>query len=196
MNFGERLRFLRKELDYSLRKMADELEISFSALGKYERNEHQPDFDTLEKLADYFDVSIDWLLARTDLRTYDEMVFYDDVNHLAEKLTTLDSKKRKLIVNIIDQLYLIINSSIDDDRSLVILKKIVGELFFIQNGIENYKFEKLLDIDNPVSLLDFMSNHKNEMNNLLDEFLKIHLEKIAERKQKSTPTQENDDNLI
>jgi len=40
MNFGERLRFLRNELDYSLRKMADELDISFSALGKYERNEH------------------------------------------------------------------------------------------------------------------------------------------------------------
>ncbi|WEA41758.1 helix-turn-helix domain-containing protein [Lysinibacillus fusiformis] len=65
MNFGERLRFLRKELDYSLRKMADELGISFSALGKYERNEHQPDFETLEKIADYFDVSIDWLLGRT-----------------------------------------------------------------------------------------------------------------------------------
>ncbi|WP_324728750.1 helix-turn-helix domain-containing protein [Lysinibacillus fusiformis] len=196
MNFGERLRFLRKELDYSLRKMADELEISFSALGKYERNEHQPDFDTLEKLADYFDVSIDWLLARTDLRTYDELVFYDDVNHLAEKLTTLDSKKRKLIVNIIDQLYLIINSSIDDDRSLVIMKKIIDQLFFMQNGLENYKFEKLLDINNPVSVLDFMSNHKNEMNNLLDAFLKIHLEKIAERKQKPIPPQENDDNLI
>ncbi len=65
MNFGERLRFLRKELDYSLRKMADELGISFSALGKYERNEHQPDFETLEKIADYFGVSIDWLLGRT-----------------------------------------------------------------------------------------------------------------------------------
>lgn len=65
MNFGERLRFLRNELDYSLRKMADELDISFSALGKYERNEHQPDFETLEKIADYFDVSIDWLLGRT-----------------------------------------------------------------------------------------------------------------------------------
>lgn len=76
------------------------------------------------------------------------------------------------------------------------MKKIIDQLFFMQNGIENYKFEKLLDINNPVSVLDFMSNHKNEMNNLLDAFLKIHLENIAERKQKSTPPQENDDNLI
>ncbi len=73
MNFGERLRFLRNELDYSLRKMADELDISFSALGKYERNEHQPDFETLEKIADYFDVSIDWLLGRTQ-EGYDHAV--------------------------------------------------------------------------------------------------------------------------
>lgn len=42
MNFGERLRSLRKDIDYSLRRMADELGISFSALGKYERNERQP----------------------------------------------------------------------------------------------------------------------------------------------------------
>ncbi len=70
MNFGERLRSLRSEKEYSLRKMAEELEISFSALGKYERNEHQPDFDTLKKIANYFNVSIDWLLGRTILRTH------------------------------------------------------------------------------------------------------------------------------
>lgn len=196
MAFGKRLRLLRNEKNLTLRELEEQTGITYSALGKYERDERQPDFDTLEKLADHFDVSIDWLLARTDLRTYDEHVFFDDVNHLAEKLTTLEPEKRKLIVNTIDQLYLIINSSIDDDRSLVILKKIVGQLFFMKNGIENFKFETILDIDNPVSVLDFMSNHKNEMNNLLDEFLKIHLEKIAKPKQKFTPSQESDDNLF
>lgn len=66
MSFGERLRALRLEKKLTLRELAKELDISFSALGKYERNEHQPDFDTLEKLADYFDVSIDYLLGRTE----------------------------------------------------------------------------------------------------------------------------------
>ncbi|MGE7843769.1 helix-turn-helix domain-containing protein [Lysinibacillus sp. NPDC093712] len=38
----------------------------YPALGKYEREERQPVFETLEKLADYFDVSIDYLLGRTE----------------------------------------------------------------------------------------------------------------------------------
>lgn len=80
MNFGERLRSLRTKKEYSLRKMAEELDISFSALGKYERNEHQPDFDTLEKIADYFEVSIDWLLGRKNLYDgyYDALKIIDD----------------------------------------------------------------------------------------------------------------------
>ena len=64
MTFGERLRVLRLEKKLTLRELAKELDISFSALGKYERNERQPDFETLEKLADYFNVSIDYLLGR------------------------------------------------------------------------------------------------------------------------------------
>lgn len=93
MAFGKRLRLLRNEKNLTLRELEEQTGITYSALGKYERDERQPDFDTLEKLADHFGVSIDWLLARTDLRTYDEQVFYDDVNHLAEKLTTLEPKK-------------------------------------------------------------------------------------------------------
>lgn len=66
MSFGERLRALRLEKNFTLRELAKELDISFSALGKYERNEHQPDFETLEKIADYFNVSIDYLLGRNN----------------------------------------------------------------------------------------------------------------------------------
>lgn len=66
MSFGERLRALRLEKNFTLRELSKELDISFSALGKYERNEHQPDFETLEKIADYFNVSIDYLLGRNN----------------------------------------------------------------------------------------------------------------------------------
>lgn len=100
MNFGERLRSLRNEREYSLRKMADELDISFSALGKYERNEHQPDFDTLEKIANYFDVSVDWLLGRTSSARTIYLNFvkpvFDAIKIMEEKntnnLLTIDEK--------------------------------------------------------------------------------------------------------
>lgn len=65
MEFGKQLRLLRKEKNLTLRELEEQTGITYSALGKYERDERQPDFDTLEKLANYFDVSIDWLLGRT-----------------------------------------------------------------------------------------------------------------------------------
>ncbi|MFJ3386331.1 MULTISPECIES: helix-turn-helix domain-containing protein [unclassified Lysinibacillus] len=179
MNFGERLRSLRKDVDYSLRKMADELGISFSALGKYERNEHQPDFDTLEKIAEYFGVSIDWLLGRTDIKTYDEKVFFNDVNHLANKLTTMEPEKRRIVVNIIDQIYLIIHSHIDDKdtKSLVVIKQIISQLHSLDNGIEKSNFQRLLGVEVSADAIDFLSKHKNEINLLLDDLFKIYLEK-------------------
>lgn len=40
--------------------------LSESAIGMYERNEREPDFQTLNNIANFFDVSIDYLLARSD----------------------------------------------------------------------------------------------------------------------------------
>lgn len=100
MIFGERLRALRSEKKFTLRELAKELDISFSALGKYERNEHQPDFDTLEKIADYFDVSIDYLLGRTEenfsyiteARGIDAIIELNDQLHFIEfKLKNSDN---------------------------------------------------------------------------------------------------------
>lgn len=66
MSFGRNLNILRKRKGHTLRTLGQELNISFSALGKYERDEHEPNFETLVKLADYFDVSLDFLLGRTN----------------------------------------------------------------------------------------------------------------------------------
>lgn len=38
----------------------------------YKERRHLPNAEQLEKLADYFKVSTDWLLGRTDRRNYDE----------------------------------------------------------------------------------------------------------------------------
>lgn len=64
-----RLRELRTEKNLSLRELAEKLELSYSSIGKYERDEAQPSFDILFKLADFFDVSIDYLIGYTDIRT-------------------------------------------------------------------------------------------------------------------------------
>lgn len=62
MNLGETLRNLIEQQGITQREMARKLDISPSALGNYVQNTREPDYDTLVKIADYFQVSTDCLL--------------------------------------------------------------------------------------------------------------------------------------
>ena len=52
--------------------MANEMSISKASFWRYVDSKAMPSIEILEKIADYFDVSTDWLLGRTDRRNYDE----------------------------------------------------------------------------------------------------------------------------
>ncbi|NSW92989.1 MAG: helix-turn-helix transcriptional regulator [Firmicutes bacterium] len=66
--FGKRLKELRIEKDYSQKDIANYLGISDRAVGYYESEERFPPQDILRKLADFYNVSVDYLLGRTDMR--------------------------------------------------------------------------------------------------------------------------------
>lgn len=62
--FQERLRELRKGKGFTMEKMADELGISSGSISNYENGQRLPDIEVAAKIADYFGVSIDYLLGR------------------------------------------------------------------------------------------------------------------------------------
>lgn len=66
--FGIRLKELRKEKSINQKELATLLKVSASTIGMYEQGRRDPDTNTLKFLADYFDVSTDYLLGRTDER--------------------------------------------------------------------------------------------------------------------------------
>ncbi len=61
-----RLRELRKERGISQLKLAMDLYLNQNSISRYESGEREADYATLILIADYFDVSIDYLLNRTD----------------------------------------------------------------------------------------------------------------------------------
>ena len=61
-----RLELLRKLKNISQLKLALDLNMNQNTISRYETGEHQADYKTLIALADYFNVSIDYLLERTD----------------------------------------------------------------------------------------------------------------------------------
>ncbi len=62
MRFGETLRGLLAEKGITQKQMAADLNIAASTLGNYIQNSREPDHETLKRIADYFDVSVDYLL--------------------------------------------------------------------------------------------------------------------------------------
>lgn len=65
---GERLKKLREEKGLLQKDIAKLLNITASAYGFYEQGKRDPDTDVLRKLADFYGVSIDYLMGRTDIR--------------------------------------------------------------------------------------------------------------------------------
>lgn len=61
-----RLKTLRKERRISQLKLAMDLSMTQNTISRYENLERQADYETLVLIADYFDVSLDYLLGRTD----------------------------------------------------------------------------------------------------------------------------------
>lgn len=61
-----RIKELRKSRNISQLKMAMDLNMNQNSISRYENGQRQADYQTLIAFADYFSVSIDYLLERTD----------------------------------------------------------------------------------------------------------------------------------
>lgn len=72
--FAERLKSLRREKGWSQQRLADELDLSKSSVNMYERGEREPGFETMEAIADLFNVDMNYLYGRTDIKIADPIV--------------------------------------------------------------------------------------------------------------------------
>lgn len=67
-SFAERLKTLREEKKVTQRVIAAYLVLTDTAYGFYEQGKNYPNMDTLIKIADYFGVSLDYLVGRSEKR--------------------------------------------------------------------------------------------------------------------------------
>lgn len=65
--FSDRLRSLRVASELSQSDFAKLIKLSKSSVNMYERGEREPGLDTLERIADYFNVDMDYLLGKSDI---------------------------------------------------------------------------------------------------------------------------------
>ena len=71
---GDILANLRKEKGLGQKEMATRLNLSVGTISNYENSVHAPDLNTLCRLAEFFDVTTDYLLGRTEYRCPPEIL--------------------------------------------------------------------------------------------------------------------------
>lgn len=64
---GERLAYLRKQHNLTQNDLALQLQVTYQAISKWERNENLPDVFTLQKIAQIYNISVDELLGNQPL---------------------------------------------------------------------------------------------------------------------------------
>lgn len=63
---GDRIRLLRTENNLSQETLARKIQSNQKQISKWERGQIEPNIDMMKKLADYFEVSVDYLIGRAD----------------------------------------------------------------------------------------------------------------------------------
>ena len=108
---GDRIAFLRKQKGWSQSELAKKINASREAIGKQERNEASPSVETAKKIADVFNVTLDFLVDDKATPAYDkeavkrlkeiELLNNDDKQHLYAILDAYlrDANTRRAYIN-------------------------------------------------------------------------------------------------
>ena len=107
--FNEKLRYLRKHQELTQAELAERLKINSATYSKYEQGISEPDIATIKSLANFFDVSIDYLLEneKATLEAMDTVDFETLILHgnytIKSKFPT--DKDRKMIQTIVNAIF-------------------------------------------------------------------------------------------
>lgn len=85
MSFGNRLAGLRKKIGKLQTEVAKDIGVARATYGAYEQDKREPDLMTLEKLANYYEVSIDYLVKGEDYRSQAEKLLNDPNTQVAAR---------------------------------------------------------------------------------------------------------------
>ena len=111
--FSDRLKKLRDENNVSQFDLSNYLGISQQALSKWENEKTEPDNESLVKIANYFNVSIDYLLGNSESKQIEKPYDNDLEKVLFSKAKDLSDSDKKAVLGIIEALKKDIDKELD-----------------------------------------------------------------------------------
>ena len=100
------LKKLREDASISQKAVADAIGVSQQSVNKYENHNIEPDIETLIRIADFFETSVDYLIGHTTVRRKIEEVHVFELNDreskVMEQYRSLTSKQKACVNVVID----------------------------------------------------------------------------------------------
>lgn len=105
MNFGERIKLLRIEKDWTQEYVCKQLNISSGALSRYETGMYEPkSLELVKDFADLFGVSTDYLLGKSDVRNPEKVDINKSDVAFASGIKGLNETNKAIIKSTIEAL--------------------------------------------------------------------------------------------
>lgn len=99
---GNRIKSLREAKGLKQEELAQKVSVSPSAIGMYETNKREPNNEIILKLAEFFNVSTDYLLGKSDIRNPEELKNVSFANASGLDTTGLDEEDLKELQKQVD----------------------------------------------------------------------------------------------
>lgn len=97
VNISNKINSLRKKHNWSQSDLAKKINASREIIGKYERGENMPSLEMILKLADAFNVTVDFLLGKGEYASYNK----ETVERL-NSIEKMDDKTKSVLFDVID----------------------------------------------------------------------------------------------
>lgn len=81
--FSERLRELRNYAKLTQQELSEKIGMSKSSVNMYERGEREPGLETLELIADFFNVDLDYLMGKTNIKKRNDFKNSDNITGIS-----------------------------------------------------------------------------------------------------------------
>ncbi len=173
-SFGKRLRHVRKQKRVKQRILAEELNIAISTLSQYENDKRHPNFDLLVRIANYFDVTTDFLLGLNEEDTTTNITKNIDLIdlNLNGKLTlSYNELLHKITKN------LLVISENNDIKSLAILHELYDSISSIDIEYSNGYSPKV----HLEEVLSTHLTHKEDIDQTLNKLFRHHIKICSEK---------------
>ena len=144
--FSNRFRQLKDESNLTLKNLSEALDITSPNLSYY-MNGREPSYDILIRIADYFNVTTDWLIGRTDARNKENI---STIEMIEQKLSgipdhaKLSGKSREYylqiqstILDMLENIYLIY-SALGDNYGTLLHKQFPMMFTTLSQGVQEY----------------------------------------------------------